>query len=60
MTNVRILFDTPEDGVHSINRDEFHTKTDGLVTAYDNSSPGVENKTHIPIGRVVRIDEQQD
>lgn len=61
MSNVRILFETPDDGVHSIHRDEFHTNMKGLVTAYNNpETEGVEDKTHIPIGRVVRVDEHTD
>lgn len=60
MSRIRILFETPEDGVHSINRDTFHTEKRGIVTAFDNpgDASGLENKTHIPLQRVVRIDEK--
>jgi len=49
-----IVYETAN-GTDSIERDEYHTDTEPLLTAFD--SPGAKHKVKIPIERVVRIDE---
>lgn len=45
-------------GTTRIRRDEYHADNDPFVTAFDRGDNGVvENKTKLPIERVVRIDE---
>jgi len=52
---VEITYETG-DGQKSIKRDEWHSNTDGFVTAYDNrDGEGVKFKITIPKERVVSI-----
>ena len=47
------------DGTSTIQRDDYHTDSEPLLTAYNTDDNGdVVNKVQIPISRVVRIDSR--
>ena len=47
------------DGTSIIQRDDYHTDSEPLLTAYNTDDNGdVVNKVQMPISRVVRIDSR--
>mgnify|MGYP006429740241 FL=1 len=47
-----------QDGTDTIRRDEYHTDSEPLLTAYNMDNGDVVAKVQIPISRVVRIDSR--